>query len=238
MRTLFISSLSGVFSVLFAAGCTASSAAPDASQGAEAALTSSSGTIGFDGSTPAAEVTLGGRAAERGPASSGIERALREITSIGANQNVLFEAGVYQIDAAGLAAFAATGATQQDIAYDIMFRVDGSKAGGHDGFGFQVKLESTESLDCGAIHSDAALSTFEDARAFDAVHADDSIDAAQRQSVEKDAALVVGALLKSSPSSKVVKCVWSNNDDTDATALITVDDGTGVVRVLLAWAGG
>jgi hypothetical protein len=237
MRSLFIASFSGILSLLSAAGCAVSPAESAASDGAEASLTSS-GSLGFDGASPSANVTLGGHVEKQGPASAGINAALEAMTKLGANQNVLFQAGVYALDGAALTALAGATAGPREIAYDVMFRVDGSRPGSKQGLGFQEKLESTETLACAVVNANKALSIYKETQAFEAVRGDQSLDAAERQTLDKDAALVVGSLLASASPSKLVTCTWSNNDDTDATALVSVDEGTGIVRVLLAWAGG
>jgi hypothetical protein len=239
MRSLSIASLSGFIGLLFVAGCAASPAAAGDGEGEPSAeALSSSASPDFDGAAPAKAVTLGGHAEKLGTASKGIDDAVDAMTKLGSNQNVVFLAGVYSLDAAALAAFDGTAATQQELAYDLMFRVDGSTAGGKSGFGYQEKLQETETLECGVIQANHALATFKSARAFDAVHGDDSLDAEAKRALDEDAALVVGSLLATASPSKLVQCTWSNNDDTDATALITVNEGTGMVRVLLAWAGG
>jgi hypothetical protein len=220
------------------AACAASEPAGNTT-GEEQALTAlPSGSIPFDGPTPSSEVRLGGHAERQGPASVRIDGVLDAMTKLSANQNVLFLAGMYRVDAEVLATFARTGAAQQAIAYDVMFRVDGSKAGTKTGLGFQSKLEPSETLGCESIDTRSALAVYTQTRAFDAVHGDDSLTAAQKRTLDADAAVVVDSLLAASRPSKLVQCTWSNNDDTDATALVTVDEGSGVVRVLLAWAGG
>jgi hypothetical protein len=196
----------------------------------------------FAGSAAPVSVKIDGHDATLKAPSSHVVALVKEMTHANPRQNNSFYAGVYTLAPAELSDFDSPindFAARKYIAYDLMFRIDGSTPGSDKGFGWNSKWDSgDEKMGCNEVPDGKALSRFEHFSAYTSSHDDPQISQASRDLLTHDAPQVVSALFDSSPlSATLYECHWDNEDDTNADALVLTDEMSGEVRVLLAFDG-
>jgi hypothetical protein len=197
--------------------------------------------VPFKGSGPEKAVTIGEHEAQLVPTSGEVSRLVGEMTSANDIQNNQFLAAVYRWNAAAVADFTsareAYGA-QKRMAFDLMYRADGSSPGGEEGFGWADHFRPDyEDMACRRIALDRADATFKRFGAYVSHQGDEQIPTDKRALIERDATKLVASFLKDlTPSAAVYTCAWDNNDDTASEALVSVDGFE--TRVVVGWEGG
>jgi hypothetical protein len=205
--------------------------------------TSAQGTDALDvpsflGKGAATNVELGGHAAKQLATSKDVAAATSAMKD--SADNVEVHAAAYQmspIDAAELKDPLNCFAPRGYIAYDVMFRADGSRPNQSAGFGWATGWQPQfETNHCAAVDPSKAVKRFRRSHGYATAHG--AGDAQKRALLENDSVILVHAMLKGASAAKLYGCHWDNNDDTDVDALVSVDYKTGQVRTLMAFAGG
>jgi hypothetical protein len=213
------------------AGCAnASSGTDDAPQ--EADLTKAPA---FTGSGGGSAVKVKDYDAKLIAPSAGLAKLLGDMTKIGGEQNVSFFAGTYKLSTGDIAQWDEPLNNhwyQNNMAYDLMFRIDKS-------FDWAEKWNPDyERVSCQVVKDQKkAWTRFSAFQGYVAAHGDTQAPAADRAALENAAKTAVGSLMKDLGGAKLYKCHWDNTDDTDTDALVTIDAKSGEIRVLVAFAG-
>ena len=189
-----------------------------------------------------AALKIDGRDAKFAPVNAAVTKLAKDMTDANNIQNNSFYAAVYVSAPGNLGDFDSTlnsYAVRNNMAFDIMFRSDGSKPGDAGGFGWQQKWNpENETMGCLATDRAKADSRFKRFSAYVSSHGDSQIPVAKRSVIETSATVLVRSFVKSAPASaKLYKCHWDNTDDTSADALLLVDAKTGEIRVIVALQG-
>jgi hypothetical protein len=176
------------------------------------------------------------------PPSPALAKILADMSKIGGEQNVSFYAGTYKLAASDLAQWDEPlndHWAQNNMAFDLMFRIDGSKAGDKTGFGWAAKWSpDSERVSCQIVKDQKkAFTRFSAFQAFSAMRDDKQASSADHATLENGGRTAVGSMLKDLGGAKLYKCHWDNTDDTDTDALVTIDAKSGEVRVLVAFTG-
>jgi hypothetical protein len=226
-----ISRTAGFFVVLtLLAGCAASTEPVDLTDVATGELNQ---VPAFVGTAPGSSTKIFHRAATRFAPSDALATIVHGMDD--GDQNTSFIAGAFRMSPGDLTDFRSSSNAffvQKNMAYDMMFRADGSTAGGKEGLGFQEKwTPEVETMRCRVAEPSKGLTTFKSYQAYTVSHE------ANKLAFEKATGAAVGSLLKDIGSAALYSCHWDNTDDTDADALVVVNFQTGDVRVLLAFAG-
>ncbi len=195
----------------------------------------------FKGTGTSKEVTIAGKPATLLPISKEIKALVEEMTKANDIQNNQFMAAVYALSAVDAAAFSSPAGAyvaQKNMAYDFMYRADGSKPGSNEGFGWADKWNAEyEDMGCRATTRDKADARFKRFGAYKSHQGDDQIPIAKRDLIKRDATKLVASFLSGAGAgAKLYSCHWDNNDDTTSEALVLVD-GT-EARVVVGWEGG
>lgn len=221
------------------AGCAepSSSTSADEPESDEAAVTRAPA---FKGSGAGKSVQLGGHAAKLIPVSTQVAALVKEMTEANDIQNNQFLAAVYTATPAELAPFfdsTKSYEAQKNMAFDMMYRADGSSPGGSTGFGWAEKWQPEyESMGCRPTTAEKADAQFKRFGAYKSHHGDDQISLTKRNLIKSDATKLVAAFLKGTTNAKLYRCHWDNNDDTTSEALISIAGSE--VRVIVGWEGG
>jgi hypothetical protein len=210
----------------------------------------------FASGTPSRDLSVDERQATQFAASDGLAKVLDPMNKSGGEQNASFFASAYTFkNAMSQGEFDEPlncHATRNNIAYDLMFRADGSTPSdpngrGGSGFlsfqnGFRIELES---LGCtrlapksGPITEGFLLKTFRGFQAYSVLLGDSGLSAAQKSELAAKSALLIKAYMTEKASSTTYKCHWDNNDDTATDALVGLDFKSGRAAVITAFAGG
>ncbi len=175
------------------------------------------------------------------PVSKEVKKLAKDLTEANTFQNNSFYAAVYQAPRDSFADFDSNFNhyfVRNEATYQMMFRVDGSAPGDDTPLGFYAKWDpEVETIGCRVIDRSKAHSRFKHFQAYVSSHGDPQ-NSAKARSFEANATALVSSFLKGAAAgARLYRCHWDNNDDTDADALILLDDKGGEVRVLLAFAG-
>jgi hypothetical protein len=230
----------GCMGMIAIAGCASQGTSEDGAQGQVGALVSGPTFVGT-GAPKAMKVK--DYAAKEVVASDEMAALLAEMTKIGADQNASYTAATYTLaqasDIKNWDDKFNCNWYRNSMAYDLMWRSDGSDPGASSGFGYAAKWEPDfEQISCQVVKSRAkALSRFQSFQGYTVTANDKGLTAAQRTQLQQDAARAVDSLLKDAGSAALYACHWDNADDTNLDALVTVDEKAGQLRVLAALAG-
>ena len=188
----------------------------------------------FEGSFSSQPVKLGTVSTTLLGASTNVSSLTKEMTDANDIQNDTFQAGSYASSPALLAAFKA----DKTMAYDIMFRLDGSAPGANSGFGWAAKYEAKyESLSCKSVPLSKAEATFSKFQGYQNHQGDDQIPAQKRALIKSDMKKLISTFVgEASSNAELFNCHWDNNDDSDADSLVLIDDRR--VHVVMVFAGG
>jgi hypothetical protein len=228
---------------LAAAGCASSNDTTEDAPAATAdeALTATS----FLGTGAGRKMTIDGNEARQLPVDPQLHALVASMNDT--SQNTWFHASAYTMDPGALG----TGweqtlnchATRNFMAYDMMWRSDGSTPSVNEagGSGDQKWAErwnpEYETMSCHEIQASKALSRFRRSSGY-ATSMSAAKTPARKKQLETSSAAAVASLLKGIGPSKVFFCHWDNNDDTDADAVYTLDVKKGSARVLVSIGGG
>jgi hypothetical protein len=231
--------LSTVFALVSLAACSGSQDGAAGQGVGEEQLTKAPPFLGA-GSTRT--VKIDGADSRQLATSSGLDGLVDEMSRANHIQNISFAAGAFKLDAAHVGEWSSKlncRFTQNKMAYDLLFRADGSTPGGTKGLGFQDEWHPEfETMRCQEMKDKTrALSRFKRFEGYVGAQGDTQIPAAKRQLLEKNAGLAVGSLMRDVGAAKLFNCHWDNTDDSSADALVRVDEKTGEIRVLLAFSG-
>jgi hypothetical protein len=186
----------------------------------------------FDGSEAAREIALGAVNAQFRPAAfqSTLTTSLKE-----QDQNVSAFAATYTEVPADLFTDLASKTAARTAFFQLMFRSDGSAAS--DGFD---ALGAGESLICRGTTSPKVRAAVDGFNGVQTIESDSQDPGAAGTAVAFKNALdtAVEALLAADLEAKYYKCSWSNHDDTEADAILSVDATRSTIRVLFVLDGG
>jgi hypothetical protein len=179
-------------------------------------------------------VRLGHIATELLGASANVTSLTKEMTDANPIQNDVFQAGSYASSPELVTAFHA----DNTIAYDMMFRLDGSAPGARKGFGWAEHYEARyESLSCSAVPLAQAEATFTQFEGYQIHQGDDQIAASKRALIARDAKKLIASFAdQASATAELYNCHWDNNDDSASDALVIIDESR--VDVVMAFKGG
>jgi hypothetical protein len=197
------------------------------------------------GATIAPEVKLGGIDATRQTPSDAVTKALAAVLADAQSQDIDIVGGSYTMPAARLADFklpihndpvaqppvVAKDSFSANVAFDAMFRVVDAVFA-EEG---TAKLDvDTHELECKSVSRTEGLRSLENSSEFKGVR-EGLKDAVAKRAFEANVHTVVEALIPASSAAEVVHCHWTNTDDEDANALLSVDREAGTISALVAF---
>jgi hypothetical protein len=191
------------------------------------------------------DVTLSGVAATRRPMTDAVTHALAKVLADAESQDTEIVGGSYEMPAAKLADFklpidndpvstppvVASDLFSANLAFDAMFRVVDSVFSEE---GTQrLDLESHD-LECKAVPRSTGLRILRNSAEIQNVRKG-LTQADKKQTFDANYQTVISALIPDSASAEVAHCHWTNTDDEDANALLSVDRTAGIVSVLVGF---